>query len=198
MDFATFVYLFKMIVDGRNSYPKQFRHSLLWKPECIGVEYNLHLHLSMSSSIHKDGWLHAFGGYIRCDCRTKILASQLHHLLFGIGVHSHSHTGGTREANAPHLSDGTTSQFCHLSDFYEMLSERVTFLWCPSLCFGDDAFEVPVFAIAHYTSQLSGVPPFLAIVIYLSQLLERRLQFFVIFVCILHYDGSFYVYMRQR
>ena len=37
MDFSTLIYLVKMIIDGRNGHPEQFRHPLLRQPERVGT-----------------------------------------------------------------------------------------------------------------------------------------------------------------
>ena len=54
--------------------------------------------------------------------------SRLHHLFLLVGIHSHSHTGRTRQTDARHLSDSTTAQFRHLCYLHKMLTQMIALL----------------------------------------------------------------------
>ena len=144
-----------MITDILLSHSKQLCHSLLRQPKCIGVEYDLHLHFSSSSFIHKDSRFHAFCCHVRSHCRTEILSCNFHHLLFFVSIHCYSHASGTRKAYARDLSHSTASKFNHLCNLYKVLTEMITLLRSQSLSLSNDTFEVPVLAIAHHSRQFA-------------------------------------------
>ena len=106
---------------------KQLSHSLLRKPESIGVKDALHLYFPTSAFIHQNGRLHASHHHIGSHCRTEVLLWSLHHLFLLVAIHSHRHTSNTRQADAiprpspPQPANRSTILYCFFGILYIIL-----------------------------------------------------------------------------